>query len=319
MDVQPIPPHFTPRSPRKVNRKKNAKHKASVNRLIKRERLKVNTTVPYTEEELRHALAKSSFVSTVTVNRPLSDFYQADPSWKSYQSPILMDAFSYCEGNHLIIEGIFNTKYLKKEKPWMHSKWSCYHSGSSVRNSYQASQEHMIVTFFRFLSQCPKAKDLHYIIFNESFNKTYSLDVEFLPDFTKQRFYLSACTMIEDIPFSMVRMYIHHYFFHGVQHFVFYINGLLDQWKHSLRSYIQSGLVELIDFTFPQHEPFYEQAVMLSSCARRYRYNSQFMIFNDVDEYFHPMNATWRVIDVVHLYDRLYPHVDAFGVYSFMT
>ena len=108
--------------------------------------------------------------------------------------------------------------------------------------------------------------------------------------------------------------FINHHFFHGVQHFVFYINGLLPYWRTQLKTYADHGIVELVDFTYPNHGPFYEQAIALNSCNRRYRYATQFMIYCDVDEFFLPVNPRWRVVDIVKMYDEVFPFVDAFSV-----
>ena len=115
-------------------------------------------------------------------------------------------------------------------------------------------------------------------------------------------------------PVREVIAFINHYFFHGVQHFVFNINGQLDYWKKALKKYNDHGIIDIVDFTFPNKKPFHEQQVVMNSCNRRYRYATQFMIQCDVDEFFLPLNPRWRIIDVVRLYDLAYPNMDAFSV-----
>ena len=314
-DSQPIPPLFSP-LPSQLYEMKEKKRKSVFNKKkLDRNRSIMNPVVPYTEEQLRKAVLSTSFNSTVTMNRPRARFYEADPQWKTRKNPLLMDAFSYCVNNELIVEIFFNTKYLRNHKAWTKNAWTCYHDGMSAKNmKHPIAKKFRVLTLFRFPGQCNNPQNQEYRVRYAPLNTTYTLSIEFLPDFTRQQFYLSACSMIENVPLGMVRMYINHYFFHGVQHFVFYINGHLYQWREWLSRYIDYGLVELVDFTFPNHKPFYEQDSMLTSCARRYRYNTQFMIFNDVDEFFHPMNSTWRIIDVLDLYNHTFPYADSYSV-----
>lgn len=282
---------------------------------LEEERASINITIPYTEKQLRQVVNRGLPISTVATTKSRREFYESDPEWKTYAFPLIMDAFSYCENETLMVEVLLNRRYLEREESWVGHEWSCTHNNISVNSMYLPETPlHVIINVFPFPGQCKNAENQQYEMTDNTFNKSYFFNVEFLSNFTRQQYYISACTMIEEIPISVVRMFIHHYFFHGVEHFVFYVNGLLDRWKRFLAPYASKGLVELVEFTFPKHGLFLEQDIMLSSCARRYRYHSQFMIFNDVDEYFHPMNSTWRVIDVVHLYDKVYPGVDAFSV-----
>ena len=113
---------------------------------------------------------------------------------------------------------------------------------------------------------------------------------------------------------KQVIAFINHYFFHGIQHFVFNINGNLEYWSKVLKRYSDHGIVDVVDFEYPTLKSFYDQQVVMNSCNRRFRYATQFMIQCDVDEFFLPLNPKWRIVDVVRLYDSVYPEMDAFSV-----
>ena len=146
-------------------------------------------------------------------------------------------------------------------------------------------------------------------------NFHYSLNLEYLPYFRLPRYYLSMCIFLSKAIEQQVIAFINYYFFHGVQHFVFNINGNLNYWKKLLKEYSDHGIVDIIDFEFPNNIPFNEQQVVMNSCNRRYRYTSRYMIQCDVDEFFLPLNPKWRIIDVVRLYSSAYPNIDAFSVF----
>ena len=318
--IQPIPPTLETiaESKKRLLGKLDKNTKKQLDTLRKT----MDITVPYTEEELRKAAFQNSNYSTVYTNRNRSDFYTTDPNFKMGHSPVLMDGFTYCEGSTLVVEAIFNLKYMldnlgKKEKTNRNipDGWICSHNGKTVKSNYPKDpQKHVIITVFNFVNQCSTANDHHYEIRAEKGKYHYVLDLEFLPNFHTQRYYLSLCVFLQYAPVREVIAFINHYFFHGVQHFVFNINGQLDYWKEALKKYNDHGIVDIVDFTFPNKKPFHEQQVVMNSCNRRYRYATQFMIQCDVDEFFLPLNPRWRIIDVVRLYDLAYPNMDAFSV-----
>lgn len=344
-DVQNIPPSFTPVDPSlylvngqpknwtRIEEEKHMsrwfledrvkqEHKQRELRLIEL-RNSFNTTMPYAEDDLRNAVNNSSNIPTTTINRPRYEFYTSDPNYADYSSPLLMDSFSYCEGETLVAEFILNIRYMYmvigrvNATKRITDTWVCEHHGINTTNIFKHdNHKHVIIAEFKFNNSCHLQNDHGFRLYDTTHGYYYNTTVEFLPEFTQQRYYLSLCTSIESAPLSQVYAYVHHHFFHGVQHFVFYINGQLKYWNKVLAPYAEKGLVELIDFTFPNHRPFFEQAAIINSCGRRYRYHSQFMIFTDVDEFFIPLNSTWRVVDVVRLYDMVYPRFDGFSVVS---
>lgn len=76
------------------------------------------------------------------------------------------------------------------------------------------------------------------------------------------------------------------------------------------------GVLDVVDMEYQNHRAFREQQVALQICNRHYRYASQFVIYNDIDEFFLPLNTSERIVDVVSKYDRLYPSARAFIVSS---
>ena len=340
--IQPIPPAFAPTAPdlylvngrlgnatlkeieksKQMWKRKEEFKEARRLRQMQLSALRNKTvSVPYSEEELRSAAMRSTNESTVWVGRPRYEFYRADPDFQSGHAPLLMDAFSYCEGSTLVVEALFNLRYMyvasgrTKTRESMRHVWVCSHAGKTERNIYvHDADKHVIITEYKFNDSCHLANDHFYEIRSLNASYSYALNIEFLPDFRQQRYYLSLCTSIEQAPLSQVIAFINHHFFHRVQHFVFYINGLLPYWRTQLKTYADHGIVELVDFTYPNHGPFYEQAIALNSCNRRYRYATQFMIYCDVDEFFLPVNPRWRVVDIVKMYDEVFPFVDAFSV-----
>ena len=280
-----------------------------------------NVTVPYTENELRQSAVFSDNSSTVYVKRKREDYYLADPNFQFHKAPLLMDGFSYCDGSTLIVEIFMNLKYMidvegnNKVYSCLSDTWICTHHKTTVCNWYITDpRKKIIILVFNFTNQCSTARDHQYIIRALNQNFTYSLNLEFLPHFKMHRYYLSLCVFLDNAPERQVIAFINHYFFHGVQHFVFNINGNLEYWTKVLKDYSDHGIVEVIDFTFPNHTRLHEQLVVMNSCNRRNQYSTTFMIQCDVDEFFLPLNPKWRIVDVVRLYDMVYPEIDAFNV-----
>ena len=284
-------------------------------------RKSLNVTVPYSEDELRQSAIRSNNYSTVYQKRRRQEFYSADPNFQSHKAPLLMDGFSYCDGSTLVVEILMNLRYMidseGKEKAYscISDTWICTHQNVSVSNWFVTDPyKNVIILAFNYTDQCSTANDSHYRIraLNNGFN--YSLNLEYLPHFKTHRYYLSMCVFLDNAPERQVIGFINHYFFHGVQHFIFNINGNLDYWTKVLKEYSDHGIVEVIDYTFPNRTRFHEQLVVMNSCNRRNRFSTTFLIQCDIDEFFLPLNPKWRIIDVVRLYDMVYPEMDAFNV-----
>ena len=285
-----------------------------------------NVTVPYSEDELRQSAILSNNYSTVYQKRSRQEFYSSDPNYQSHKAPLLMDGFSYCDGPTLVVEILMNLRYMidvegkEKAHSCISDTWICTHQNVSVSNWYVTDPyKNVIILVFNYANQCSTANDFHYSIkaLNNGFN--YSLNLEFLPHFKTQRYYLSLCVFLDNAPERQVIAFINHYFFHGVQHFVFNINGNLEYWTKVLKEYSDHGIVDVIDYTFPNRTRFHEQLVVMNSCNRRNRFTTKFLIQCDIDEFFLPLNPKWRIVDVVRLYDIAYPEMDAYNVLVFVV
>ena len=318
LKIQPIPPFL-----HRICSKDNLTHMKSNSTTYSYDYLKktLDLSIPYTEEDLRSAAMKSERFLTAHTSRNRSEFYTADPQYKSFKSPILMDGFSYCEESTLIVEVIFNLKYMdaivenRRVFPGVNDTWLCVHHGITVQNKYPLDpRNHVIIAVFKFSDQCLTANDHHYEIRAVNHKYFYSLNLEFLPYFHVPRYYLSMCIFLSKAIEQQVIAFINYYYFHGIQHFVFNINYNLGYWRKYLKEYSDHGIVDIIDFEFPNKRAFNEQQVVMNSCNRRYRFATQFMIQCDVDEFMLPLNPKWRIVDVVRLYSSVYPNMDAFSV-----
>ena len=282
-------------------------------------------TIPVSPEQFRASLQSDNFTSTTYVGRPITDFIFADPEHEKFTSPMLIDAFSYCEDTTYVVEAIFNLRYMyiyAKRTPTreaLNDQWFCIHDSTIRPNLYPVDNHHHVIgALFKFEGHCVQPtlppQSLQVQFYSNTTHHQYRLEVEFLPSFTNQRWYLSLCTMIENVPASQVRVFLNHHLAYGVQHFIMYVNSGLANWQSQLQPYLQRGLLELVDFSVPNHGPFYEQAAALNSCNRRQRYATQYMIYSDVDEFFFPNNPSLLLPHVIQMYAEAYPYADAFSI-----
>lgn len=101
-----------------------------------------------------------------------------------------------------------------------------------------------------------------------------------------------------------------------MEHVTIMANEGLNHWREDLNAFVSRGVLDVVDMEYPNHRWFFEQQVALQICNRHYRYSSQFVIYNDIDEFFLPLNTNERVVDVLAKYDRFYPSACAFIVSS---
>lgn len=103
-------------------------------------------------------------------------------------------------------------------------------------------------------------------------------------------------------------------YYQGVEHVTFFANEKYGYWKTVLHHFIAKGFLDVVDMEFVNHKDFYEQQVALQSCNRHYRYASRFVIYNDVDEFFIPIDSNNTIRSLVHRYDSIIPNALAFKV-----
>jgi hypothetical protein len=147
-------------------------------------------------------------------------------------------------------------------------------------------------------------------------NISYSVIPPLIPNYHNKLFYLSACTSVARPECDIAWKWVIHHYLQGVEHFTVYINDNVDYWNNCLHPFQIIGLVSLVDFTFPNHLPFYEQICAINSCGIRYRYTSEFLLQNDIDEYMVPLHPKLRFVDIIHSYDNKYPKLGAVNVYN---
>ena len=247
---------------------------------------------------------------------PSTYYYQVSNA-SERQIPILMDSFTYCENNHFHLDAVFNLKYLSSDKQqFLNNPISASFHGETVDNSIgRDHHKHVILSSFVFNSSC-SSRDSEFSIKIPNVTDSYVFVAPYAPKPEQPMYYLSMCTSISSVPLSLVRSWMEYHLANGIEHITIYANDMHSYWKDQLHEYIEIGVLSLLEFSYIHHLSFLEQQVALSSCNRRYRRVSKFVIFNDVDEFFMPINPEMRVIDVVKQYDQLYPNADSFQVNS---
>ncbi len=235
-----------------------------------------------------------------------------------------MDAFTYCERQSLILETIFNLKYMYRTmgrsatRATLTDVWFgtlLMENVTTINRMKEDNHKHTLFLVFIFSGMC-NVRNRTFFVQSQQTQYNYSITPPFIPSFTDHHFYLSACTVIDHSPPSQVSTWIRYHYYHGVEHFTIYLNAKPDFWISYLHRYIEKGLLNVVEYTYPHHKYLYEQASALISCNRRYRFLSDFVLYSDVDEYMLTKNPDWRLSDVVHLYDSQFPSVNAFRVYN---
>ena len=212
---------------------------------------------------------------------------------------------------------MFNLKYLSSNrKRFLKGRITASFNGETVHNSIGLDHHnHIILSSFAFKSSC-SSKDSEFSIKIPNVHDSYVFVAPYAPKPEQPMFYLSMCTSISSIRFELVQTWIEYYLANGIEHITIYANDRYSYWKKQLHEYIDNGVLSLLEFSYIHHSTLKEQQVALSSCNRRYRRVSKFVIFNDVDEFFMPIDSKKRVVDVVKQYDHLYPNADSFQVNS---
>ena len=271
-------------------------------------------------------IGRNSFASSHSINphypalfdpRNRTMYYSSSES-KRETIPVLMDSFAYYENDSLIVEAIFNLKYLRVpiEERDLIAKSPCiaWVDGNAANNTFEYDcVYHSIVTVFTF-GKGNRGTRLNVTLLHVYTGSYYDIQPHLIADFTKRRYYLSSCTSIANVHLDRVRMWLYYYFYQGVEHTTVFANMRYSYWRNALQPFIENGLLDVVDMEFINHTSFNEQLVALQICNRHYRYASRFVIYDDIDEFFMPLDTRKTVRSVIEQYDKDYPNALAFQV-----
>ena len=201
-----------------------------------------------------------------------------------------MDHFAYCVDNHVVVEAIFNMKYSQQSRQ-AHIR-SCRSPATAALGTESVSNTmtfdphyHTIISVFPFKRSCHEPIQ-QVVVHHFASNATYSFSPRMIPRFSERRYYLSMCTSISNSNVDRVKMWLYYYYYHGVEHVTIMANERLTHWKEDLNAFVARGVLDVVDMEYQNHRAFREQQVALQICNRHYRYASQFVIYNDIDEFF---------------------------------
>lgn len=101
---------------------------------------------------------------------------------------------------------------------------------------------------------------------------------------TNKKYLFSICAIFKDEELSL-KQWVEYHRIIGVDHFYLYNNNSTDNYKEELKKYIEEGIVDLIEWPMPH--PAQLPAYM--DCFKKYKDESQWIAFIDLDEYICPI------------------------------
>lgn len=103
-------------------------------------------------------------------------------------------------------------------------------------------------------------------------------------DSDPRKYHVSVCQIFKDeAPY--LREWIEYHLLIGVDHFYFYDNNSSDDYAHVLQPYLEKGIVTLVKW--PKE---HAQTEAYEDCIRRFRKESDWIGFTDVDEFVVPVS-----------------------------
>ena len=181
---------------------------------------------------------------------PRQSYYEASYG-ESGSKPVLMDHFAYCTDNHVVVEAIFNVRYLQQSREAVISICKSPITaviGNERVGSAMTFDPHFrtIISVFPFKRSCHKP--IHQVVVYHSIsNATYSFSPRMIPRFSEKRYYLSMCTSVSNSNVDRVKMWLYYYYYHGVEHVTIMANERLKQWKEDLKAFVSRGVLDVID------------------------------------------------------------------------
>lgn len=128
------------------------------------------------------------------------------------------------------------------------------------------------------------------------------------------RYKVSICLIFKDEA-RYLKEWLDYHILIGIDHFYLYNNNSSDNFQEVLRSYIEKGIVTLIDF--PEK---FAQIKAYRDCYEKTKDETEWLGYIDVDEYVNLIkhNSIKDLLDSVNFYPSLYLHWRMFGTSGYL-
>ena len=101
---------------------------------------------------------------------------------------------------------------------------------------------------------------------------------------TSKKYYFSVCAIFKDEELSL-KQWVEYHRIIGVNHFYLYNNNSTDKYKEELQQFVDEGIVDLIEWPYPHPA----QLPAYQDCFERFRNETQWIAYIDLDEYICPI------------------------------
>jgi hypothetical protein len=281
------------------------------NKFIQEKRAEANITgVTEINIQVKRAETNSTGVSEINIQVKLAEPNSTEVSeiknhvgyWRhfSYSIPSVYDAFS----RHSVLYVIFQSKnghcgrcVRHHDSIWLDFNgigkeitWYC--ELGSMQITTQVSYDphgHCFVVQCPIPLHAPNIVNITARAFQEESLVYTGVGYDKLDD-NENQLELAACTMVNPAITRAQHIieWVAYHRLHGFKHFKIYSDGNPASLEIALSPYIREGLVEVVDWTWP-NQGFHHQQTQMHSCLYRYRSIARWVAFFDMDEFFQPM------------------------------
>lgn len=217
--------------------------------------------------------------------------------------PVLSDIFS--KGNY--VHAIFNVKKMMcdscSERDWGELDWTCRFLGgnqSAVKPVRDPHGSTLIVsceiwnyTETVFDIRNPLNVSISAVSADSSEVLQFNDLVFCMYPTTKSietfKYDLGGCTSIKGDSLQRTPEWIVYHLLQGWQHFYVYVNENPFEARTLLANFVSEGLIDIIDYEWPEHPRLMHQQSAENSCLLRYQGVAHWVSMTDIDEFLQPL------------------------------
>ena len=287
---------------------------------------------PYLDNEKRDRLTHSKPILYPVVGTSL--YESTFPNQLGYTSylkrvtpdfslPFIVSIDSYQLDHSLQFYIVINTMHLSNYELMQHTKYTLQFENVTYSNQFDRENSDIGYSVLKFtvptLTPFHRNQQISFILC-DLYNKiTYNL-IAYVRFPNPNPLPIGVCAYVSDYnSLEELRMWISFYRVQKVSLVILYVSVPMPELELEFHDLIQSGYIQLVDFTWPRtsvfnHIQYSNQQSQINSCFYHYKYEVKWLILCDTDEFVYSERFPSDLPKMSSLLEREYNEFDVFHV-----
>ena len=237
--------------------------------------------------------------------------------------PFIVNVDAYQLDHSLEFIIVVNTMHLSNYQAMQHTNYTLRFQDKEYSNQFDRKNTDVGYSVLRFLvpvtTPFARNEQIAFTLIDTRKKFTYNL-IAYVRYRNPSPLPIGVCAYVSDYnSIEELRMWVAFYRVQKVSLVVFYVTVPMPELEREFRDLIQTGFLQLVDFTWPRkpvfgHIQYSNQQAQINSCFYHFKYEVKMMILCDTDEFVFSEKFPSDLPKMASFLETEYPNNDVFHV-----